>query len=262
VLGIGGLRVLKALGLQPTVFHMNEGHAAFQAIERIRILMAEQKLSLEEALEASRTNNVFTTHTPLPAGIDVFDTGLMRQYFEAYCRETGIGFDQFMALGRRNPQDGQETFSMAISALKTSATARRSPRCTARYRRRCLKVCGRNSRYGKSPSRRSPTEFIFLRGSTETLPLCTISTWSPIGAKDMPSQKCGSRSPTFRIRNCGRRTAAENAAWSRSCGKTWWLALRAVTLPPPKLSGCRTSWILKLSPLDSRAASLPTNARP
>jgi len=114
VLGIGGLRVLKALGLHPTVFHMNEGHAAFQAIERIRILMAEQNLSLEEALEASRTNNVFTTHTPVPAGIDVFDTGLMRQYFEAYCREAGIGFDQFMALGRRNPQDGQETFSMAI----------------------------------------------------------------------------------------------------------------------------------------------------
>lgn len=121
VLGIGGLRVLKALGLQPTVFHMNEGHAAFQAIERIRILMAEQQLSLEEALEASRTNNVFTTHTPVPAGIDVFDTGLMRQYFEAYCKGAGIGFDEFMALGRRNPQDGQETFSMAIAAIKTSA---------------------------------------------------------------------------------------------------------------------------------------------
>ena len=75
VLGIGGLRVLKELGLQPTVFHMNEGHSAFLAIERIRLLMAEQQLSLEEALEASRTNNVFTTHTPVPAGIDLFDTG-------------------------------------------------------------------------------------------------------------------------------------------------------------------------------------------
>jgi glycogen phosphorylase len=121
VLGIGGLRTLKALGLQATVFHMNEGHAAFQAIERIRVLMAEQQLSLEEALEASRTNNVFTTHTPVPAGIDLFDTGLMRHYFEPYCRGAGIGFDQFMALGRRNPQDGQEPFSMAISAIKTSA---------------------------------------------------------------------------------------------------------------------------------------------
>ena len=121
VLGIGGLRVLKELGLQPTVFHMNEGHAAFQAVERIRLLMAEQHLSLEEALEASRTNNVFTTHTPVPAGIDLFDAGLMRQYFEAYCRRAGIGFDEFMALGRRDPQDHQEPFSMAICAIKASA---------------------------------------------------------------------------------------------------------------------------------------------
>ena len=83
VLGIGGLRALKELGLQPTVYHMNEGHSAFLAIERIRLLMAEQQLSFEEALEASRTNNVFTTHTPVPAGIDLFDAGLMCQYFES-----------------------------------------------------------------------------------------------------------------------------------------------------------------------------------
>ena len=107
--------------MQPTVFHMNEGHAAFQAVERIRLLMAEQQLSLEEALEASRTNNVFTTHTPVPAGIDLFDTGLMRQYFEPYCREAGIAFDELMSLGRRNPQDEQEPFSMAIAAIKASA---------------------------------------------------------------------------------------------------------------------------------------------
>ncbi len=121
VLGIGGLRVLKELGLHPTVYHMNEGHAAFQAVERIRLLMAEQQLSLEEALEASRTNNVFTTHTPVPAGIDLFDAGLMRQYFETYCQRAGIGFDELMALGRRNPQDDQEPFSMAIAAIKASA---------------------------------------------------------------------------------------------------------------------------------------------
>jgi len=121
VLGIGGLRVLKELGLKPTVYHMNEGHSAFQAVERIRLLMAEQQLSLEEAIEASRTNNVFTTHTPVPAGIDLFDTSLMRQYFEPYCREAGIAFDELMALGRRNPQDEQEPFSMAIAAIKASA---------------------------------------------------------------------------------------------------------------------------------------------
>src|SRR5579884_2403079 len=121
VLGIGGLRVLDRLGLKPTVYHMNEGHSAFLAIERIRLLMANERLSFEEALEACRANNVFTTHTCVPAGIDIFDSGLLYEYFGDYCREAGIGFDQFLSLGRRNPNDGNERFSMAISAIRTSA---------------------------------------------------------------------------------------------------------------------------------------------
>jgi glycogen phosphorylase len=121
VLGIGGLRVLQELGLNPNVFHMNEGHSAFLAIERIRLLMAHCQLSFEEAQEASRTNNVFTTHTPVPAGIDLFDVGLIHQYFHEYCREAGISLDDMMALGRRNPRDAQEPFSMAIAAIKCSA---------------------------------------------------------------------------------------------------------------------------------------------
>jgi starch phosphorylase len=120
-LGIGGLRALNELGLNPTVYHMNEGHSAFLALERIRVLMAEHRLSWEEALDASRVNNVFTTHTPVPAGIDVFDPGLMHQYFGDYCRETGIAFDQLLALGRREPSNSQESFSMAVAAIKTSA---------------------------------------------------------------------------------------------------------------------------------------------
>jgi starch phosphorylase len=121
VLGIGGLRALKALGLEPTVFHMNEGHSAFLAIERIRLLMTEHGLTFNQALEASRTNNVFTTHTSVPAGIDLFDAGLMYEYFNAYCREAGIGFDQLLSLGRSNPFDQQERFSMAILAIKTAS---------------------------------------------------------------------------------------------------------------------------------------------
>jgi starch phosphorylase len=121
VLGIGGLRALKALGLQPTVYHMNEGHSAFLAVERIRVLMAEQGLSFEEALEASRVNNVFTTHTPVPAGIDLFDGGLMYEYLGEYCRRAGIAFEQLLGLGRHNPHDDQERFSMAVCALRTSA---------------------------------------------------------------------------------------------------------------------------------------------
>ncbi len=121
VLGVGGLRALKALGLEPTVFHMNEGHSAFLALERIRVLVREHGLTFEEALEATRGNNVFTTHTSVPAGIDIFDSGLMFEYFQAYCQEVGISFEQLMALGRRNPADSYERFTMAILAIKTSA---------------------------------------------------------------------------------------------------------------------------------------------
>lgn len=121
VLGIGGLRALKELGLNPTVYHMNEGHSAFLAVERIRVLMAEQKLSFEEALAAARTNNVFTTHTSVPAGLDRFDVGLVREHFEPYCRDAGIPFDAFLQLGRPQGAQDHEAFSMAILAMQTSS---------------------------------------------------------------------------------------------------------------------------------------------
>ena len=87
VLGIGGLRALDVLGLKPTVWHMNEGHSAFLAIERMRLLIEKEKLNFDEAFEACRSNNVFTTHTSVPAGIDLFDPGLLYEYFGEYCRE-------------------------------------------------------------------------------------------------------------------------------------------------------------------------------
>ncbi|MCS6954186.1 MAG: alpha-glucan family phosphorylase [Bryobacterales bacterium] len=121
VLGIGGVRALRALGLEPTVFHMNEGHSAFLALERIRILMREHGLSFEEALEASRASNVFTTHTSVAAGIDLFEPRLMHEYFQEYCRDTGISFEQLMALGRWNPKDASEPFSMAVLAIRASS---------------------------------------------------------------------------------------------------------------------------------------------
>jgi starch phosphorylase len=121
VLGIGGLRALKALGLTPTVFHMNEGHSAFLAIERIRVLIEEQGLTFEEAFECSRLNNIFTTHTSVPAGIDIFEPGLMYEYFQEYCRDSQIRFDQFLSLGKKNAADGQERFSMAILAFRAAA---------------------------------------------------------------------------------------------------------------------------------------------
>lgn len=120
VLGIGGLRALRALDIQPTVFHMNEGHSAFLALERIRVLMSSFQMNFDEAIETCRTNNVFTTHTPVPAGIDLFDTGLMHYYFREYCESAGFSIDELLSLGRRNPGDHGESFSMAILAIKTS----------------------------------------------------------------------------------------------------------------------------------------------
>ncbi len=120
VLGIGGVRALKAMGYNPTVYHLNEGHSAFLALERIRMLVDEERLTFEEALEASRTANVFTTHTSVPAGIDLFDPGLMYHYFHEYCSHVGISFEQLMALGRAS-ESRDERFSMAILALNVSA---------------------------------------------------------------------------------------------------------------------------------------------
>ena len=121
VLGIGGLRALSAMGLKPNVFHMNEGHSAFMPLERTRLLMVDQKLSFAEAFETARASNIFTTHTSVPAGIDLFDGGLVYEYLSAYCEEAGIPIEQLFALGRRNPADTSERYSMAILAMKASS---------------------------------------------------------------------------------------------------------------------------------------------
>ena len=121
VLGIGGLRALKALGIKPTVHHMNEGHSAFLGLERIRVLMSENSLTFEQALEATRVSNVFTTHTSVPAGIDLFDSSMVYDYFRSYCDQAGFPFEKLLALGRKNLEDQTERFSMAVLALKTSA---------------------------------------------------------------------------------------------------------------------------------------------
>ncbi len=121
VLGIGGLRALAKLGVKPTVHHMNEGHSAFLAIERIRVLMQENGLSFDQALEATRVSNVFTTHTSVPAGIDIFDSSLLYEHFNDYCNKAGFSFETLLSLGRTNMQDNSQRFSMAVLALKTSA---------------------------------------------------------------------------------------------------------------------------------------------
>ncbi|MFH1369532.1 MAG: alpha-glucan family phosphorylase [Elusimicrobiota bacterium] len=118
VLGIGGIRVLKTLGIEPSVIHLNEGHSAFLIIEKIRQYMEESKLSFGEACEMVRASSVFTTHTPVPAGNEVFTPELIDKYFEPYYKKLGLKKEEFLALGRQNPADPKEQFCMTVLALK------------------------------------------------------------------------------------------------------------------------------------------------
>ncbi len=120
LIGIGGYKALLAMGLEPSVCHMNEGHAAFMAIERIRHLCSSKGLNFEQALEATKASNIFTIHTPVKAGNDEFSPELMNKYFGAYFPKLGLNREQFLALGRVAPQKDSETFKMPVLALKLS----------------------------------------------------------------------------------------------------------------------------------------------
>src|SRR6266566_148499 len=122
MLGIGGVKALAALGIQPDVFHMNEGHSAFLALERIRLNVVEKKLDFYSALQLVAAANVFTTHTPVPAGNDSFSREMMQKYFGKFARELNIPFDELFSFGhtRLNPND---PFSMTILALRLSRHA-------------------------------------------------------------------------------------------------------------------------------------------
>ncbi len=121
VLGIGGWRLLRALGLHPEVCHLNEGHAAFAILERARSWMTDRKQSLDVALMATRAGNLFTTHTPVAAGFDRFSPELMETYLRQYAEHgLGISLRELLSLGRQNPDDSSEPFNMAYLALRGS----------------------------------------------------------------------------------------------------------------------------------------------
>jgi len=122
ILGIGGWRLLRALGLRPEVCHLNEGHAAFAVLERARSHMADHQQPFDQALAITRAGNLFTTHTPVEAGFDRFAPDLMETYVRHYAEEKlSISFQDLLALGRRNPEDSSESFNMAYLAIRGSA---------------------------------------------------------------------------------------------------------------------------------------------
>jgi starch phosphorylase len=119
LLGIGGWRLLAALGIQPEVCHLNEGHAAFAVLERARSFMQVIKQPFEVALAATRAGNLFTTHTAVAAGFDRFTPALIEQYLGHYATEKlGISLHDLLALGRENPNDATESFNMAYLAIR------------------------------------------------------------------------------------------------------------------------------------------------
>ena len=124
VLGIGGWRLLRALGLQPEVCHLNEGHAAFAVLERARSYMADNKQPFDLALTITRAGNLFTTHTPVEAGFDLFAPELMEKYFKKYAEEElSISFQDLLALGRC----GRETIPPSPLTWRTWPSAAAAP---------------------------------------------------------------------------------------------------------------------------------------
>ncbi len=124
LLGIGGVRVLKALGYSPKAYHINEGHSAFLILERIRSLIEERKLTCEEAKEVVWASNIFTTHTPVPAGNERFDVNMLKNFLGGFVQKgLGLSWSQFLELGLEDPSDVNEDFCLTVLALKCSSMA-------------------------------------------------------------------------------------------------------------------------------------------
>jgi len=121
MLGIGGLRALAAIGIKPTVCHINEGHAAFMALERIGQLYEAEDMTFDEAVEATASSNIFTLHTPVKAGVDEFPPEMIEKYFGRYMQKMKVAKKRFMGLGRIDPADDEEPFKMPVLALRLSS---------------------------------------------------------------------------------------------------------------------------------------------
>jgi starch phosphorylase len=179
LLGIGGWRLFAALGIQPEVCHLNEGHAAFAVLERARSFMEETGQRFEVALAVTRAGNLFTTHTAVDAGFDRFAPALIEQYLGGYAeKKLGITLHDLLALGRRNPNDSSESFNMAYLAIRGSGA-----------------VNGVSRLHGKV-SRRIFTP-LFPRWPVEEVPVGHVTngihmpSWDSAAADDLWTEACG-----------------------------------------------------------------------
>jgi starch phosphorylase len=179
LLGIGGWRLLGALGIQPEVCHLNEGHAAFAILERARAFMEETGQPFAVALAVTRAGNLFTTHTAVAAGFDLFAPALIEQYLGDYAeKKLGIALQDLLALGRQNPNDSSEPFNIAYLALRGSGAANGVSR-----------LHGRVSRHLFQP--------LFPRWPEDEIPIGHVTngvhvpTWDSAAADDLWTRYCG-----------------------------------------------------------------------
>ncbi len=184
VLGIAGWRLLRLLGLQPEVCHLNEGHPAFAVLERAHSWMLDHKQSFDLALTVTRAGNLFTTHTPIEAGFDRFSPHLVEQYFAGYAEHAlGIPMRQLMALGRQNPDDSSEPFNMAWLAIHGSGAINAVSQLHGQVSRRLFQP-------------------LFPRWPQSEVPVACVTN--------------GVHTPSWD-------SAASDALWTRTCGKDRWL---------------------------------------
>jgi starch phosphorylase len=192
LLGIGGWRLLRALGMQPEVCHLNEGHAAFAVLERARNFMEETGQPFEVALAVTRAGNLFTTHTAVAAGFDRFDPALIKQYLGGYAeKKLGIAFHDLLALGRQNPADSSEPFNIAYLAIRGSGAVNGVSRLHGRVSRRLFLP-------------------LFPRWPEDEIPIGHVTN--------------GVHMPTWD-------SAPSDDLWTESCGKGRWLGMTE-TLEP------------------------------
>jgi starch phosphorylase len=208
VLGIGGWRLLDALGLRPEVCHLNEGHAAFAVLERARTFMEETGQPFEVALAVTRAGNLFTTHTSVTAGLDRFSPVLMEHYLGWYAQNMlGISLHDLLALGRRNPNDSLEPFNMAYLAVRGSGAVNGVSRLHGQVSRRIFQP-------------------LFPRWPEDEVPVGHVTNGVHMSSWD---------------------SEETDALWSGSCGKDRWLGTLETLeedlrgLPDYRLWECRAS---------------------
>jgi glycogen phosphorylase len=203
LLGIGGWRLLSALGLRPEVCHLNEGHAAFATLERARSFMEETGQPFEIALAVTRAGNLFTTHTAVAAGFDRFTPALIEQYLGRYAeKKLGITLHNLMALGRENPDDSSESFNMAYLAIRGSGA-----------------VNGVSRLHGKVS--RQLFEPIFPHWPEDEVPVGHVTngvhmpTWDSAAADDLWTEACGKSRWLGATQNLERdiRRLSDSALW-------------------------------------------------